>query len=80
MYRTMGADFSGIQTRIVRVEGEHADHLTTATALLHLDATVSFYPSTHNDSVRQLSDQARSKNSFIMGGSPVANLIKPLRS
>ena len=24
--------FSGIQTRIVRVEGEHADHLTTTTA------------------------------------------------
>ena len=25
-------DFSGIQTRIVGVEGEHADHLTTTTA------------------------------------------------
>ena len=24
--------FSGIRTRIVRVEGEHADHLTTTTA------------------------------------------------
>ena len=28
--KTVG--FSGIQTRIVKVEGEHADHLTTATA------------------------------------------------
>ena len=25
-------DFSGIQTQIVRVDGEHADHLTTTTA------------------------------------------------
>ena len=25
-------DLSGIRTRIVRVEGEHADHLTTTTA------------------------------------------------
>ena len=25
---------SGIRTRIVRVEGEHADHLTTTTAVL----------------------------------------------
>ena len=27
-------DFSGNQTRIVGVEGEHADHLTTTTAQL----------------------------------------------
>ena len=30
--KTVG--FSGIQTRIVGVEGEHADHLTTTEALL----------------------------------------------
>ena len=30
-YRTT-VDFSGIQTQIFRVEGEHADHLTTTTA------------------------------------------------
>ena len=29
--KTIG--FSGIQTRIIGVEGEHADHLTTITAL-----------------------------------------------
>ena len=30
--KTVG--FSRIRTRIVRLEGEHADHLTTTTALL----------------------------------------------
>ena len=32
-YRIKSVDFSKIWTRIVRVEGEHADHLTTTTAL-----------------------------------------------
>ena len=27
-------DFSGIRTRIVRVEGTHADHLTNVTSIL----------------------------------------------
>ena len=31
LYNTVG--LSGIRTRIVGVEGEHADHLTTTTAL-----------------------------------------------
>ena len=40
-------DVCGIRTRIVRVEGEHADHLTTTTAptnepLCHVLATTSF--------------------------------------
>ena len=40
--KTLG--FSGIRTRIVRVEGEHADHLTTTTANLLLWAwNVSAY-------------------------------------
>ena len=34
--KTVG--FSGIQTRIIRVEGEHADHLTTTTAQVILKA------------------------------------------
>ena len=32
--KTIG--FSGIQTQIVGVEGEHSDHLTTTTALVQL--------------------------------------------
>ena len=31
IYRIKAVDFRGIQTWIARVEGEHADHLTTAT-------------------------------------------------
>ena len=34
--KMLNVDFSGIQTRIVRVEGEHADHLTTTTAHAHI--------------------------------------------
>ena len=34
---------SGIQTRIVGVEGEHADHLTTTTALICLHLTLSLF-------------------------------------
>ena len=32
--KTVG--FSGIQTRIVGVEGKHAEHLTTTTALVQM--------------------------------------------
>ena len=32
--RIKTVDFSGIRTRIVKVEGEQADHLTTTTVLL----------------------------------------------
>ena len=32
IYRIKTVDFSGIRTRIVGVEGEHADHLNTTTA------------------------------------------------
>ena len=33
IYRIKTVDFSGIRTQIVVVEGKHADHLTTTTAL-----------------------------------------------
>ena len=38
LYRIKTIEFSGIQTRIVVVEGKHADHLTTALYLpsLHI--------------------------------------------
>ena len=40
IYRKI-VDLSGIRTRIVGVEGEHADHLTTTTA--HLYLLLKFY-------------------------------------
>ena len=43
--KTVG--FNGIQTRIVRLEGEHADHLTTTTALLTDITTFKAYVSFH---------------------------------
>ena len=33
LYTIKIVDFSGIQTRIIGVDGEHADHLTTTTGL-----------------------------------------------
>ena len=39
IYRIKTVDFSGIRTRIVRVEGEYADHFTTATAPYYCDVT-----------------------------------------
>ena len=38
--KTVG--FSGIRTRIVRVEGEHSDHLTTTTAHAHTIISLPF--------------------------------------
>ena len=34
-------DFSGIRPRIVCLEGEHTDHLTTTTALINITSIVN---------------------------------------
>ena len=36
-------DLSGIQTRIVGVEGEHTNHLTTTTALANRSLALKWY-------------------------------------
>ena len=35
--------FGGIQIRIIGVEGEHADHLTTTKARMHFCLPISFF-------------------------------------
>ena len=42
IYRIKIVDFSGIRTRIVGVESEHTDHLTTTTAQFFQVAETSF--------------------------------------
>ena len=48
--RRKTVDFRGIQTRIDRVQGEHADHLTTTTALeFYLPIITWWLPNVQNE-------------------------------
>ena len=42
--KQQNVDFNGIRTQIVRVEGKHADHLTTTWARLQVHIMIGSYP------------------------------------